>query len=255
MSDHVLVRREGAVIHMQLNRLDKRNALTQAMYAAMNAVLSDAAADERCRVVVLSGNESCFTAGNDVKDFMAGGVSAESPVAQFLHEISHFPKPLIAAAAGPAIGVGTTLLFHCDLVYATDDLQLRTPFVDLALVPEAASSLLMPAALGYQRAAAMLMLGESMTAHDAHTVGLVNQVVPAGTLLDTAMDKARNLASKPPAALRATKALMRQADQHAVESRMKQEGALFFERLQSPEAMEAFSAFLEQRAPDFSKFA
>ncbi|MEN0066698.1 MAG: enoyl-CoA hydratase [Myxococcota bacterium] len=254
MSEHMSVRTDGGVLHVQFDRPEKRNALTQAMYATVNEALTQASNDEHCRVVVLSGSETCFTAGNDVKDFMAGGVSADSPVAQFLQLLSTFEKPLVAAVAGPAVGVGTTMLFHCDLVYATADAKLKTPFVDLALVPEAASSLLMTMYLGYQRAAGMLMLGEVLSATDAYAAGLVNQIIPQGELLATALQKAQQLASRPPAAVRLTKALMRKTHREAVAERLTEEGQLFFERLGSPEAMEAFTAFMEQRKPDFSSF-
>ena len=255
MSEHLLVRQDGPVLHVQLNRLDKRNALTQAMYTGMADAMEEAATSPACRVVLLSGDETCFTSGNDIRDFMAGGLREDSPVVRFLQVISGHPKPIIAAAAGPAIGVGTTMLFHCDLVYAAPDLALKTPFVDLALVPEAASSLLMPAGLGYQRAAGMLMLGEVLSAEEAHVAGLVNRVVPNAELLATAMERAQHLATRPPEALRLTKQLMRKSDQSAVQARMREEAQHFAQRLMSPEAMEAFGAFMEQRAPDFSKFA
>ncbi len=254
MTEHIVLHREDNILHIQIDRPKKRNALTQAMYSAIEEALGQAAEDNT-RAVVISGSKECFTAGNDLRDFMNGGLKADSPVMRFLHRIATFEKPLIAAVAGHAIGVGTTLLFHCDLVYATADAKLKTPFVDLALVPEAASSLLMPIGLGYQRAAAMLMLGESMSGAEAHAAGVVNKIVAPEELIDTALAKARILATKPPAALRMTKALMKKTDSEAVMARMMEEGQLFMERLSSPEAMEAFSAFMQQRAPDFSKFS
>lgn len=254
MSEHTRVHTEGPVLHIRFDRPEKRNALTQQMYATAAQALEEAASDPECRVVVLSGSETCFTSGNDVRDFASGGVSADSPVVRFLRVISGFAKPVIAAVAGPAIGVGTTVLFHCDLVFATQDLMLKTPFVDLALVPEAASSLLMPRTLGTQRASGMLLLGEPMSAEDAYNAGLVNRIVPSGELLSTALATALALAEKPPEAVRITKALIRKTERDLVADRLQEEGELFMQRLTSPEALEAFSAFLEQRRPDFSSF-
>lgn len=254
MSNDVLVSRDGQVLHLVLNRPKKKNAITQAMYSTLTAALAEASTDGSVRAVVISGGTECFCAGNDIQDFMAGGLKPDAPVVQFLGAISSFGKPLIAAVAGPAVGIGTTLLFHCDLVYAAPNTQLKTPFVDLALVPEAGSSLLMPAGLGYQRAAGMLLLGESMGAEQAHVAGLVNAIVPAEEVVDTALAAAQRLAKKPPGALRMSKGLMRSASKDAVQQRIREEAIVFAGQLKSPEAQEAFMAFMQRRAPDFSAF-
>lgn len=251
----IRIERQDRVLQLVFDRLDKKNALTQAMYTALADALDKAADDAEVRAVVFSGSADCFSAGNDIQDFLAGGLSPDAPVLRFLRTVVGFEKPLVAAVAGPAIGIGTTLLFHCDLVYAAPSTVLKTPFVDLALVPEAASSLLMPAGLGYQRAAGMLLLGEAMSADEAHVAGLVNRVVAAEELLATALDAARRLAAKPPAALRLSKSLMRRGSQQAVAARLGEEAEVFVTQLASPEAKEAFTAFLERRAPDFSRFA
>jgi enoyl-CoA hydratase/carnithine racemase len=194
-----------------------------------------------------------FTGGNDLADFMMDPPTGpESPVFRFLQAAVTFPKPLIAAVEGPAIGIGTTILLHCDLAYASPDAKLKMPFVDLGLVPEAASSLLLPQLAGRVRAAEMLLFGEVIPADRAHEVGLVNDVVAAPVA--HALARAAVLAAKPPAAVRLTKALLGHATAEAVGDALAREGALFIERLGSPEAAEAFSAFFEKRAPDFSAF-
>lgn len=257
MTDAILVERDGGVITLRMNRPDKRNALTQAMYSGLADGLDAAAADSGVRVVVITGAGGAFTAGNDLGDFLAEGPrdGSERPVGRFLRTISRFPKPLVAAVDGVAVGVGTTMLLHCDLVYAADTARFQLAFINLGLVPEAASSLLLPRMIGTARASELLMLGESFSAGDAERYGIVNRVVPADALPALAAERAAALAAKPAAALRATKQLLRHSTTTGVAERMAEEGALFAAGLQSPEAREAMTAFMEKRKPDFSRFA
>ena len=239
---------------LTLNRLDKKNSITVAMYAALADALDAADADPAVRVVVIQGHETIFSAGNDIGDFLNGPqATAESPVFRFLRGISTFRKPVVAAVCGPAVGIGTTLLLHCDLVYAGDNAAFSVPFVNLGLCPEAASSLLLPQRLGYGRAAEALLLGEPFMAEAALEVGLVNRIVPPSEATSLAQRQARKLAVKPLVSLIETKRLMKQALAPQVAERMAEEGALFGRMLREPAAREAFSAFMEKRHPDFSK--
>ena len=252
-TDHVAATLDGRVLHLVLDRPDKKNALTRAMYAALADALEDAVGSADVRAVVLSGTGGVFTGGNDLGDFMMDPPTGpDSPVFRFLRNAVGFPKPLVAAVAGPAIGIGTTILLHCDLAYAAPDAHFKMPFVDLGLVPEAASSLLLPRIAGPARAAELLLLGESFSAETAREIGLVNAVVEDPTA--HALERAAALAAKPPEAVRQSKALLRRETADAVGETMAREGALFMERLGSPEAQEAFTAFFEKRAPDFSRF-
>ncbi len=246
---------DGGVLRVEIRRPEKKNALTVAMYEALTAALRRAEGEAAVRVVLLHGSEGVFTAGNDLSDFVQNPPADESsPVFRFLDAVSTFPKPLLAAVAGPAVGIGTTLLLHCDLVYAAPSARLALPFVNLGLSPEAASSYLLPRTVGPQRAAEWLLFGEPFGAEEAERAGLVNEVVPEDELLDRAAERARTLAQKPPAAVRLTKALLRGHDAEAVESTIRDEAGHFLRRLQSPEAAEAFQAFFEKRRPDFSAF-
>lgn len=246
------VRLDRGVLHLALARPAKKNAITRAMYADLADELERAAASPDVRAVVLSGSGGVFTAGNDLGDFMMDPPSGpDSPVFRFLRAASTFPKPLIAAVEGPAVGIGTTVLLHCDLAYAAPGARFKMPFVDLGLVPEAASSLLLPRAVGPMRAAGWLLFGEAFSAADALAAGLVNEVVEDPTA--RALDRAHALAAKPPEAVRLTKALLRRATAVAVQETMAVEGAHFAERLASPEAQEAFTAFFEKRPPDFTR--
>jgi len=242
------------VMTITFNRLDKKNSITSAMYAAMADAVAQAGADPSVRVVVFQGHESIFSAGNDIGDFLNQPPSTqESPVFRFLRGIATFEKPLLAAVAGPAVGIGTTLLFHCDLVYAGDNAAFSMPFVNLGLCPEAASSLLAPRMFGYHRAAEALLMGEPFFAEAAQEVGLVNRVVPPTEVNGYAHAQARKLSAKPLTSLIATKRLMKGGDQQAVLQKMDEEGQSFGRMLREPAAKEAFGAFMEKRKPDFSK--
>jgi enoyl-CoA hydratase/carnithine racemase len=247
--------RDGAVLRIEIARPEKKNALTGAMYAALAAAIASAEQDEGVRVMLLSGVGGAFTAGNDLQDFLAAPPQADAhPVFHFLTALSHAAKPIVAAVSGPAIGIGTTLLLHCDLVYADETARFALPFVNLGLCPEAGSSLLLPAVAGYQRAAELLLLGEPFGAEKAYECGIVNAVVPAAEVAATALAAAQQLAAKPPAALRATKKLMKRPVLAGLEQAMKEEAAQFARMVASEEAKEAFAAFLEKRKADFSKF-
>ncbi|MGV3571267.1 MAG: enoyl-CoA hydratase [Ramlibacter sp.] len=253
MSD-ILVHAEAGVTTITLDRLGRKNSITAAMYGAMADALEAARDDASVRVVVLQGHETVFSAGNDIGDFLDKPPAGEnSPVFRFLHGISSFPKPLLAAVCGPAVGVGTTLLFHCDLVYAGDNAAFSMPFVNLGLCPEAASSLLVPQMFGYHRAAEALLLGEPFMAEAALEVGLVNRVLPPTEVNGYAAAQARKLAGKPLSSLVETKRLMKKANQAAVLQQMADEGQSFRRMLVEPAAKEAFTAFMEKRKPDFSK--
>jgi enoyl-CoA hydratase/carnithine racemase len=252
MSD-ILTHIDAGVMTITFNRLDKKNSITSTMYSAMADAVADAAADASVRVVLFQGHESIFSAGNDIGDFLnQPPTTQESPVFRFLRGIATFEKPLLAAVAGPAVGIGTTMLFHCDLVYAGDNAAFSMPFVNLGLCPEAASSLLAPRMFGYHRAAEALLMGEPFFAEAAQEVGLVNRVVPPTEVNSYAQAQARKLAAKPLTSLIATKRLMK-GDTQAVLQKMDEEGQSFGRMLREPAAKEAFGAFMEKRKPDFSK--
>jgi len=253
MSD-ILVHTEDGVATLSFNRLERKNSITSAMYAAMADAIEQAAADAAVRVLVIQGHETVFSAGNDIGDFLnQPPATAEAPVFRFLRGIAGFPKPVIAAVSGPAVGIGTTLLFHCDLVYAGDNAAFSMPFVNLGLCPEAASSLLVPQMFGYHRAAEALLLGEPFMAEAALEAGLVNRVLPPTEANAYAQAQARKLAAKPLSALVETKRLMKQGQATRVLEQMAEEGASFGRMLREPAAREAFTAFMEKRRPDFSK--
>ena len=253
MSD-ILTHQDAGVLTLTFNRVERKHSINVAMYDALATALEKAAGDAATRVVVIQGHETIFSAGNDIEDFLKNKPAGmDSPVFRFLRGIATFPKPLVAAVCGPAVGVGTTLLFHCDLVYAGDNAAFSMPFVNLGLVPEAASSLLVPQMFGYHRAAEALLLGEPFMAEAALEVGLVNRVVPPSEANALAQAQARKLAAKPLSSLIATKQLMKGGQQKAVLERMGEEGAQFGRMLGEPAAREAMTAFMEKRKPDFSK--
>ena len=251
MSEHIAVIEQAGVLEIHIARPDKKNALTTAMYRAMTAALADASARADIGAVLFAGRGDAFCAGNDLKDFLAGPEGGAAAFA-FIRAIVAFDKPLVAAVQGLAVGVGTTMLFHCDLIYAAPDARFVMPFVNLGIVPEAGSSLLAPALMGHAKAAAMLMLGEPMDAQGADRAGLVTAIVPADQLLDHARARAAALMAKPPQALAVTRRLMK-GDPAMLTARIEEEARLFRESLTSPEAQEAFTAFFEKRAPVFRR--
>jgi enoyl-CoA hydratase/carnithine racemase len=254
MTTDILTHIEGGVMTITLNRLDRKNSINLAMYGAMADALAAADADASIRVAVMQGHETVFSAGNDIADFLnRPPASMDSPAFRFLRGIAIFSKPLVAAVCGPAVGIGTTMLFHCDLVYAGDNAAFSMPFVNLGVCPEAASSLLVPQMLGYHRAAEALLLGEPFMAEAALEVGLVNRIVPPTEANGVAQAVARKLAAKPIGSLVETKRLMKQGQQQLVLQQMADEGLSFSRMLGEPAAREAFGAFMDKRTPDFSK--
>ena len=254
MSGHVVTETAGGVLTIRFNRPDKKNAILGAMYADAAAALKAADSDAGVRVVIITGSGDSFTAGNDLKDFLENPPqNNDAPVFRFMHDLAGFSKPVIAAVNGVAVGIGTTVLLHCDFAFAVSSAKFQLPFVNLALVPEFASSLLLARFLGQRKAAELLMLGEAFDAETAQGFGLINAVVPSDQLEAVVKAKASALALKPPAALRATKALLN-ADRAEIDARIALEAKIFGERLQSAELKEAIGAFFEKRAPDFSKF-
>lgn len=251
----ILTGLENGIWQIQINRPEKKNALNSAMYAAMTEALNSAESDPAVRVVLITGTEGVFTSGNDVADFLNMPEKPEdAPVVQFLHALARAPKPIIAAVNGLAVGIGTTMLLHCDLVYAADSATFKLPFVNLGLCPEAASSYLLPLTVGHQRAAQLLLLGEPIDAPTAMAWGLVNEVHPLEKLEAVALEKAQQLAALAPSALRVSKALMKQPRAEAARDVMAEEITTFMQRLRSPEVAEAFQAFVQRRKPDFSQF-
>ena len=242
------------VLTIRINRPAKKNALTLAMYEGLTAALNRASTDDEVRAVLITGGPACFTAGNDLMDFLnAPPTSADSPVVQFLPTLRAFTKPLVAAVCGVAIGIGTTLLLHCDLAYAGRNARFHLPFVDLGLVPEAGSSLLLPQMLGQRRAAELLMLAEPFGPEQALAMGFVNGVFEPEEVEKEARSKALLLAAKAPAALRETKRLMKAAQAELMAKTMDAELEVFGAQLQGPEAAEALQAFFEKRKPDFPR--
>jgi enoyl-CoA hydratase/carnithine racemase len=251
---HILTETRDRVLRIEIARPEKKNALTLDMYAALADALAGADADRTVRAALVHGARDCFTAGNDLKDFLERPPHAESsPTFRFLRGLAKFGKPLIAAVNGAAVGIGTTMLLHCDLVYAAPGARFQMPFVPLGLVPEAGSSFLLPYIAGYQRAAELLMLGQPFGVEKAQAAGFITEVVPEAELFERARAAALALAALPPAALRATKELMRGRVAKRLRKAMDDEGQVFRERLASPEAREAMTAFFEKRKPDFSR--
>ncbi len=245
----------NGVATIEIARPEKKNAITQAMYGQMADALDAAVADNAVRAVLLTGQPGIFTSGNDIEDFMQRPPgSAESPAFAFMKALMGCDKPVVAAVTGAAIGIGTTMLLHCDFVYVSDEARLAMPFVSLGLVPEFASSLIVPQLMGNARAAEKLLLGDPFTGADAVEVGLANAVLPAAEVAPHARRVAERFNGLPPGAVRETKRLMRRARSAAALEAIGTEGKAFAARLQSPEAKEAFSAFFQKRKPDFSKF-
>lgn len=252
MSEQIELRRDGRVLIARLVRPQKRNAMTGAMYAALAEALSEAETDPDIRAVAILGDAGCFTAGNDIGDFLdRPPLEPEAPVLGFLRALAGATVPLVAGVDGDAVGIGTTMLLHCDLVLVTGRARLRLPFVDLGLVPEAGSTWLLPRMLGHARAAELLLLGAPFDGARAVALGIANRQVAPDALEAETLDVARALAAKPPQAMRQTKSLLR-GERASIDEAMAAELALLAERMVSAEAREAFSAFLEKRPPDFS---
>jgi enoyl-CoA hydratase/carnithine racemase len=248
MSEEIVVVRRDAVAAIQFNRPQRRNALTAEMYAAMAQALREADADSSVRAVLFHGTDDAFTAGNDLGDFVQRPPSDENaPVFRLLLAVTAARKPLVAAVEGVAVGLGTTLLLHCDLVYAAEDARFALPFTRLGLVPEFGSSYLLPLVAGYQRAAELLLLGEPFDAAHAHAAGIVTRIVPHGQALDTAWDAAKKLAALPAESVYLTRELMKEPHRCAVAQQMRVEGEHFRALLERPAAREALAAFLEKR--------
>ena len=249
----ILSHTEAGVVTLTLHRPDRKNSLTRAMYTVLSDALDRAAGDPAVRVVVVQGSETVFSAGNDIAEFLdSPPTGTDEPVFRFMRTLAAFPKPLLAAVCGPAVGIGTTMLFHCDLVYAGDNAAFSLPFVNLGLCPEAGSSLLAPAMFGYHRAAEALLLGEPFMAEAAQEVGLINRVVPPSEASAIAASQARKLALKPLASLVETKRLLKLGTADAVAGRIQEEAEAFARMVSAPAAREAFAAFMEKRRPDFS---
>jgi enoyl-CoA hydratase/carnithine racemase len=253
MSD-IITERSGSILRIQLNRPAKKNAMTMSMYVTLADLLNDAAKDKGIRVVLWHGAGDSFCAGNDVEDFLKNPPGpGESPQARLMNALMNFDKPLIAAVQGAAIGGGTTMLTHCDFVYAGESATFQMPFINLGLVPEFGSSCSVPIRIGHIRAAELILLGLPFDARRAAELGLVTRVVPDQELLATATETAQKLAEKPAGALQACKRLMKRSSREQIEQAMKVEGEEFASRVRSAEAREAFTAFLEKRPPNFSR--
>ena len=249
----ILTSVDAGVMTITINRIDKKNAFTAAMYAAMADAIESARDDVAVRALVIQGHETIFSAGNDIGDFLNKPPSTQdAPVFRFLRGISSFPKPVVAAVCGAAVGIGTTLLLHCDLIYAGDNAAFSLPFVNLGLCPEAGSSLLVPQLMGHPRAAEALLLGEPFTVETAMEIGLINRIVPPAEANALAQQQARKLAAKPISSLIETKRLMKKSGAALVAERIAEEAQSFGKMLAQPAAKEAFTAFMEKRKPDFS---
>jgi enoyl-CoA hydratase/carnithine racemase len=254
MAEHISVSVQDRIFTIRMDRPEKKNALTRGMYLDMIGALEQAQADTEARVVLLTGSPECFTAGNDLADFANAKPDETSPAIVYLQKLAAAQKPVIAAVGGVAIGIGTTMLLHCDLVYASAGARFQLPFVNLGICPEAGSSLILPAMAGHRRAAELLFFGEPFDARTAQDLGIVNEVCGEGESPARAMDAARRLAEKPPTALRITKTLLRQNTAGAIAEAMAREADQFTALLQGPEAREAMTAFMQRRKPDFSRF-
>src|SRR5216683_8015073 len=250
--DEIVTEHTRSILRIQFNRPTKRNAMTSAMYLALAGIFNEAANDENTRVVLWHGAGDSFCAGNDLEDFLKNPIGpSDSPQSRLIDALINFDKPIVAAVQGAAIGGGTTMLTHCDFVFAGENAKFRMPFVDLAVVPEFGTSYSVPARIGYLRAAELIFLGLPFDAHRAAELGLVTRVVPDQDLLGTATKTVNALVVKPPAALQACKRLMKLSTRGQLEGAVKLENEEFSERVGSAEPKEAFTAFLEKRRPNF----
>ena len=254
MTQDILATRRGTSLELAFNRPARKNALTNAMYSALSEALAGAERDATVRTIVFHGDEQSFSAGNDLADFLERPPGGEdAPVFRFIRTVLAGTKPLVAAVNGPAVGIGTTLLLHCDLVYAGDNARFILPFASLGLLPEFASSYVLPRLAGHQRAAEMLLLGEPFDAQRALAAGFVNKVLSPAESLPAARAAADRICALPASSVQLTRALLRKADADAVLARAQEEGTHFGRMLGEPAAREAMSAFMEKRKPDFSK--
>jgi enoyl-CoA hydratase/carnithine racemase len=252
--DDIVTEPAGSVLRVQFNRPTKRNAMTSAMYVALADIFNEAAKDANTRVVLWHGAGDSFCAGNDIQDFLKNPPGpGESPQAKLMDALVNFDKPIVVAVQGAAIGGGTTMLTHCDFIYAAESTKFQMPFINLALVPEFGSSCSVPARIGHVRAAELILLGTPFDAARAAELGLVTQVVSDKDVLATASETARKLAAKPAAALQASKRLMKQPFREQIRAAMKAENEEFSAQVRSADAKEALTAFLEKRKPDFTK--
>lgn len=248
--------KKNGILTIEFNRPDKKNSITSDMYQMMADAISDGEKDPAVRVILFCGQSDMFSAGNDLEDFMNAKESVgDRPVAQFMRNLSGASKPVIAAVSGMAIGIGVTMLLHCDQIYAAEHTKFSMPFAKLGLCPEFASSKLLPEMIGYNRTAELLLFGESFSAEQAFDMGLVNKVLPSADLMTYAYAQAAKLVVLPASSLRTTKRLMKARYADAVMAQMIEENMHFSAMLQSPEAKEAFAAFFERRKPDFTKFS
>jgi enoyl-CoA hydratase/carnithine racemase len=257
VSDNIQVEKHNRTLVVRLHRPERKNALTHAMYTGLGDAMATAEADSDIRCVLFTGSAECFTAGNDLSDFSEGlpGDFQSTPVGRFLFALANATKPVVAAVNGPAVGIGTTMLLHCDLVFAGNNTRFQMPFATLGLCPEGGSSLLLPTWLGRVRASELLMLGDAFDAEKADKLGLINRVCEPQETEKSALEACERLCAQPPAAIRATKALLNRPPADQLKAALLAEGELFAERLQSPEASEALKAFSEKRKPDFSRFS
>jgi enoyl-CoA hydratase/carnithine racemase len=255
MTDLIQTQLQDRVLTIRLNRADKKNALTQAMYSAMADALKEAETNNEVRVVLFAGAPDAFSAGNDLQDFLKNPPKGEdAPVARFMRTLAAFPKPAVAAVSGVAVGIGVTLMLHCDLVYVGQNARLQMPFVNIGICPEFASTYVLPRLMGHVRAAELTMLGEFFNGAKAVEYGLANAVLPDAELEAHALERARKLAQQPPNALRVTKRLLKRWSLETVVEAIQHEADHFIPMLGQPEALEAMGAFMQKRKPDFSRF-
>jgi len=254
--NHIQTEAQNGILQLILNRPEKKNALTSAMYEELVACLEQAQADDSIRVIVFRGNGDSFTAGNDIDDFLQKPWKGQAvpPAEQFIRAVAFATKPVIAAVHGLAVGIGTTILLHCDLVYAAEDAKFMMPFVNLGIIPEAGSTLLLPSLIGHQRAAELMLLAAPFSAQRAYELGIVNRVLPLDQVSVAALAAAQELAGKPSSAVRLAKQLMKQRLASDLDRVIRDEVLAIAGRLDSAETVEALTAFMEKRKPDFSRF-
>jgi enoyl-CoA hydratase/carnithine racemase len=255
MSDLIKTELNDRVLTLRMNRPDKKNALTQAMYIGLASAIENAVDNTEVRVLLIAGAPAAFSSGNDIQDFLQSvSLGQESPVLRFMRALAQFPKPAIAAVNGLAIGIGSTLLLHTDLAYAGEGTRFQFPFVNLGICPEYAATYLLPRMMGHARAAELTYFGEPFSAKTAYEYGLINAILPDADVEPHALERARKLAQQPPNALRVTKRLLKHWRQETVTDAIQYEAEHFGPMLKQPEAVEAFTAFVQKRKPDFSGF-